>query len=226
MYWPQDQWVALLTMIVVILVAVGLRGFLGRIAIFLGLIFGYVAVVGARPAVRQDHVALAGGDRGHDRTSGSTGRGVQAADWFGFPPQDRPSAPDGMDIRRLAPARLQVGVHPARAAGRDRADRREHRSRQGGRRDDRDRPRPGHGPGDRRRRRRHRRGQLASAARRPRRTRRTSASWRRPGSTRRPPTTSPRSSRSCSGSSPKFGALIVAPPRAACSAASRSCCTA
>jgi len=41
-YWPQDQWVALLTMIVVILMAVGLRGFLGRIAIFVGLIFGYV----------------------------------------------------------------------------------------------------------------------------------------------------------------------------------------
>src|SRR6188768_77469 len=41
-YWPQDQWVALLTMTVVILMAVGLRGFLGRIAVFLGLIFGYV----------------------------------------------------------------------------------------------------------------------------------------------------------------------------------------
>ena len=41
-YWPQDQWVALATMTFVILVAVGLRGFLGRIAIFLGLIFGYL----------------------------------------------------------------------------------------------------------------------------------------------------------------------------------------
>src|SRR3954466_472032 len=41
-YWPQDQWVALLTMTVVIAMAVGLRGFLGRIAIFLGLIFGYL----------------------------------------------------------------------------------------------------------------------------------------------------------------------------------------
>ena len=40
--------------------------------------------------------------------------------------------------------------------GRDRADRREHRPRQGGRRDDQDRPRPLHGPGHRRRRRRHR----------------------------------------------------------------------
>src|SRR6476469_4010325 len=41
-YWPQDQWIALLTTIAVILMAVGLRGFLGRIAIFLGLIFGYL----------------------------------------------------------------------------------------------------------------------------------------------------------------------------------------
>src|SRR5688572_754283 len=41
-YWPQDQWVALLTMAAVILMAVGLRGFLGRIAILLGLVFGYL----------------------------------------------------------------------------------------------------------------------------------------------------------------------------------------
>src|SRR5512144_1739489 len=41
-YWPQDQWVALLTMTFVIVVAVGARGFIGRIAIFLGLIFGSV----------------------------------------------------------------------------------------------------------------------------------------------------------------------------------------
>ena len=32
----------MLTMMVVILMAVGLRGFAGRIAIFLGLIFGYL----------------------------------------------------------------------------------------------------------------------------------------------------------------------------------------
>src|SRR5438067_1455706 len=41
-YWPQDQWVALLTMAFVIVIALGFRGFLGRIAIFLGLIFGFV----------------------------------------------------------------------------------------------------------------------------------------------------------------------------------------
>src|SRR5690242_1829362 len=41
-YWPQDQWVALITMLAVMAMAVGLRGFAGRIAIFVGLIFGYV----------------------------------------------------------------------------------------------------------------------------------------------------------------------------------------
>ena len=41
-YMPADPWVALVTMTAVILMAVGLRGFFGRIAIFLGLIFGYL----------------------------------------------------------------------------------------------------------------------------------------------------------------------------------------
>jgi uracil-xanthine permease len=39
-YWPQDQWVALLVMVFAIACAVGLRGFYGRISIFLALIFG------------------------------------------------------------------------------------------------------------------------------------------------------------------------------------------
>ncbi|MGZ4601823.1 MAG: uracil-xanthine permease family protein [Oryzihumus sp.] len=41
-YWPQDQWIALIVMVAVIAMSVGLRGFIGRIAIFLGLILGYV----------------------------------------------------------------------------------------------------------------------------------------------------------------------------------------
>ena len=39
-YWPQDQWVAFLTMLFTIVVAVAFRGFIGRIAVFLALIFG------------------------------------------------------------------------------------------------------------------------------------------------------------------------------------------
>jgi uracil-xanthine permease len=41
-YFPNDQWVGLITAVFVIAVAVGARGFIGRIAIFLGLLFGYL----------------------------------------------------------------------------------------------------------------------------------------------------------------------------------------
>src|SRR5659263_451607 len=41
-YWPQDQWVALIVMLVVVGISVGFKGFIGRIAIFLSLIVGYV----------------------------------------------------------------------------------------------------------------------------------------------------------------------------------------
>lgn len=41
-YWPQDQWVALLVMVFAIACAVGLRGFFGRISIFLALVFGAI----------------------------------------------------------------------------------------------------------------------------------------------------------------------------------------
>ena len=40
-YWPQDQWVALIVMTFAIVCAVALRGFIGRIAVFLSLIFGF-----------------------------------------------------------------------------------------------------------------------------------------------------------------------------------------
>ena len=73
-YMPADRWMALITMTAVVLMAVGLRGFLGRIAIFLGLVFGYVLswlfdVIGV------------GGVEG-DRVNWD---GVKNADWFGFP---------------------------------------------------------------------------------------------------------------------------------------------
>jgi len=41
-YWPQDHWAALITMTAVFLMTVLLRGFWSRIAILLGLIFGFV----------------------------------------------------------------------------------------------------------------------------------------------------------------------------------------
>ncbi|GAB3494201.1 solute carrier family 23 protein [Nocardiopsis coralliicola] len=42
-YWPFDQWIGLATMAFVMLATVLLRGFLGRITILLGLVFGFAA---------------------------------------------------------------------------------------------------------------------------------------------------------------------------------------
>jgi xanthine/uracil permease len=84
-YWPQDQWIALITMTAVILMAVGLRGFFGRIAIFLGLVIGYLlswafdGIFGKITA----YDAAAGKVTTHWRVSWD---GVRAADWIGFPP--------------------------------------------------------------------------------------------------------------------------------------------
>jgi uracil-xanthine permease len=85
-YWPQDQWVALLTMLAVMAMALGFRGFLGRIAVFLGLLFGYVL------SWLFDRIfgRITSFDAGanevttHFRVNWS---GVDAADWFGFPQQ-------------------------------------------------------------------------------------------------------------------------------------------
>ncbi len=84
-YWPQDQWIALATMSFVILIAVGLRGFFGRIAVFLGLIFGYLLSWLADSIFGQitSYDAAAGKITTHDRVSWDF---VKAADWIGFPP--------------------------------------------------------------------------------------------------------------------------------------------
>ena len=41
-YWPVDPWLAFAVMMIVIALSIGLRGFLGRIAIFLSLVIGYI----------------------------------------------------------------------------------------------------------------------------------------------------------------------------------------
>src|SRR5699024_7183999 len=41
-YWPESQWVAVLVMVFVTIMAVAVKGFMSRIAIFLGLIFGVI----------------------------------------------------------------------------------------------------------------------------------------------------------------------------------------
>nr|WP_179429982.1 solute carrier family 23 protein [Spelaeicoccus albus] len=84
-YWPQDQWVALIVMVALILMSVGLRGFLGRIAIFLSLVLGYVLSwildLISGPITAFD--AGAGKVTEHLRVNWD---GVTNSAWFGLPP--------------------------------------------------------------------------------------------------------------------------------------------
>ena len=83
-YMPSDPWVAIITMTAVILMAVGFRGFLGRIAIFLGLIFGYLLSWVFDLLFGQTSRPLPGNPEpgAHDRVNWDS---ISAADWFGFP---------------------------------------------------------------------------------------------------------------------------------------------
>jgi uracil-xanthine permease len=84
-YWPQDQWVAFLTMTFVLSIAVGMRGFLGRIAIFLGLIFGYLLswILDGLFGMIHSFDPATGTETTHFRVNWDS---VKAADWIGFPP--------------------------------------------------------------------------------------------------------------------------------------------
>jgi len=85
-YWPQDQWVALCVMVFAIACAVGLRGFFGRISIFLALIFGTILswlfdrIFGMISSLDPG----AGKITTHFRVNWD---GVTSAPWIGFPPQ-------------------------------------------------------------------------------------------------------------------------------------------
>ncbi len=84
-YWPQDQWVALLTATFMVCAAVLLPGFWSRIAVFLALIFGYLISWLADVMFGTIH-SITGSSNGkeldHDRVSWV---GVHAADWIGLP---------------------------------------------------------------------------------------------------------------------------------------------
>src|SRR5690606_17465889 len=84
-YWPQDQWVALTVMIALIVGSVVLRGFLGRVAIFLALLFGYVLswVLDRISGPITSYDAGADAVTEHFRVNWD---GVVSAPWFGLPP--------------------------------------------------------------------------------------------------------------------------------------------
>ena len=83
-YMPSDPWIAMLTMLAVILMAVGFRGFLGRIAVFLGLIFGYVLSWVADLVFGKTSLPMPGNPEpgAHLRVDWAQ---VKAEEWFGLP---------------------------------------------------------------------------------------------------------------------------------------------
>jgi uracil-xanthine permease len=86
-YWPQDQWVALLTATFMVCAAVLFPGFWSRIAVSLALIFGYAVSWLFDNVFGQITSVLPGSPDpvSHDRVSWA---GVKAADWIGFPSGD------------------------------------------------------------------------------------------------------------------------------------------
>jgi uracil-xanthine permease len=94
-YWPQDQWVALLTATFMVVAAVLMPGFWSRIAVFLALIFGYLLswiFDGIFGSIHSITGSSQGEEIDHDRVSWA---GVKAADWIGFPSGN---LPDGVDV--------------------------------------------------------------------------------------------------------------------------------
>jgi uracil-xanthine permease len=82
-YWPQDPWVALLTMAATMLFVGMSRGFVGRIGVLLGLVFGFALsyvwdVVGGKITAAD----ASGQVSEHFRVDLSK---VAEADWFGWP---------------------------------------------------------------------------------------------------------------------------------------------
>ncbi|MEV0700463.1 solute carrier family 23 protein [Saccharopolyspora sp. NPDC050389] len=88
-YWPQDQWIALITMVVVLGCSVLLRGFWSRIAVLIGLVVGYALSwlfdLGFGPITAPN---ASGEVSTHLRLDLS---GVADASWFGLPTLHAPS---------------------------------------------------------------------------------------------------------------------------------------
>lgn len=100
-YWPQDQWVALLVMAFTIICAVAFKGFISRIAVFLALIFGYVISWIFDKAFGQitSFDAGAGKITTHFRTNFDN---LASQPWFGLPPSTGTLGADGKPL---------VGIH-------------------------------------------------------------------------------------------------------------------
>lgn len=95
-YWPQDQWVALLTAAFMVCAAVLLPGFWARIAVLLALVFGYLIswiFDGVFGTINSIVPALGAEATDHDRLWAWDA--VGKADWIGLPSG---TLSDGVDV--------------------------------------------------------------------------------------------------------------------------------
>ncbi|WP_326641983.1 nitrate reductase [Streptosporangium sp. NBC_01755] len=83
-YWPQDQWMALITMTVTFVLIVLFKGFIGRIAILLGLIIGFV-LSWAADKIFGNITAFNAGTGAIDTHPRVSFDAVASADWIGLP---------------------------------------------------------------------------------------------------------------------------------------------
>ncbi|WP_157245949.1 uracil-xanthine permease family protein [Nonomuraea typhae] len=83
-YWPQDQWMALITMLITFVVIVAFKGFIGRIGILVGLVAGFLLSWGADRIFGNVTAlnAATGKIDTHPRVDFSK---VAGADWIGLP---------------------------------------------------------------------------------------------------------------------------------------------
>jgi uracil-xanthine permease len=94
-YWPQDQWIALLVMVFAVVMTVAFKGFIGRVAVFLSLIFGFVlSWVFDKAFGMITSPDGAGVVSEHFRVNLD---GVTSASWFGLPPSTM-MGQDGKEI--------------------------------------------------------------------------------------------------------------------------------
>ena len=103
-YMPADYSIALITMTAVILMAMDLRGFAGRIAIFLGLIFGYVVswladkvfgqITSVTPswAARPSRTGASTGRRSRRPTGSASPSTPRTASWYRRSPPGTPTS--------------------------------------------------------------------------------------------------------------------------------------
>ncbi len=94
-YWPEDQWIALITATFMVVAAVMFPGFWSRIAVFLALIFGYLLSWVCDALFGTINSVLAGSAEATDHDRIWNWQSVKDADWIGLPSG---TLGDGVDV--------------------------------------------------------------------------------------------------------------------------------